>query len=286
MPRLIAKSSAFGQWVKQSRRTSGKTQAELAVAADLTQQLWSKIENQGYVPPDSELEKLCKALGRPISEARKMVHESATFDSRVRNFELAYSSLKRELIERAQKTRVQPLQVMVIRDDQEPIDEISVREHFELLSPPGRIELTVLFRSSDVAVWETFVDLARALETKWRNENLNIDDLRGKLAGYHRHGRHLEERDPQKTIPLPHPVMLVVDEAFMMMYSLDVHADVLKRQTQAGLDTSLAHFQSTMLWPGTLEMAGLFRIWVGARHRSDLPSERWKKINWLDSPES
>ncbi|MGH8056864.1 MAG: helix-turn-helix domain-containing protein, partial [Candidatus Entotheonellia bacterium] len=47
----------------------GKTQKEMAAAAELSQQDWSRIEREGWVPPDNELVRLCRAIDKPVSEA-------------------------------------------------------------------------------------------------------------------------------------------------------------------------------------------------------------------------
>src|SRR5579864_6869058 len=122
------RSSSLAEWIKRSR--GKRTQRELATLAEVSHQAWSQLENDGVIPPERKLKKICEALGKSLSEVNDILIVEEVAESRKRNFDYAFRKLKSDLIERAKKQgRRTHLQVFVLREDEEPVDPVSVDQH-------------------------------------------------------------------------------------------------------------------------------------------------------------
>jgi transcriptional regulator with XRE-family HTH domain len=281
MPRHSQMSVTFAAWVKGCRTGLNVSQIELARLAGLSQQVLSKIEHHGLIPTNEVLVKLCSALRQPVSEADLVLNGTTTTDVRIRNYQLDFLGFAQSLIERSNaEGRIQPLELFILRDDREPSDDKSVQEHFDLLKDAHQIAISILFCDSDPGIWQSFRKLARALSIKWTGADLHLSGLQDKLAGYYRHGK---QEDQSHRMPMPHPVMLLVDDqesSKPLLYSYDVHGGVLESQKRTGTPAVLAQYRSRMLWPASDELSTQYGRWIGSLSRVDLPNERWERIEW------
>src|SRR5262249_55506460 len=149
---------------------------------------------------------------KSVSEAERVLTGTVSTDLRVRNYQRDYLTFKELLLERANKERIQPLELFIIREDPEPSDDDSVQEHFDLLRKAKSLELTILYRDSDPSTWRSFLKLARALSAKCTGDHEKAlrSELQSKLAAYFR-TKEYEEHFAQR-MPMPHPVMLLIDD--------------------------------------------------------------------------
>lgn len=281
-----SRSSALAEWVKISR--GDRKQRELAVRAGISHQAWSKLERDGVVPRPATLQKVCEALGKPYSEARDILIAEDVTRSRRRNFNYDYRKFKADLVRRAQKPDRQPLQLFVIREDAEPSDSIAVDQHIELLREADKIEISILFRTSNPETRQSFPLLAREIDRKLAAtrsadpELATESEVAERFFGFYRLPAFEELSSPR--IPMPHPVILISDDDELSVYSYDLHLEVLHSQTEAGVRRAEAQLRSIMLWPGTAELAERFANWMRARNRSTLPPNVWQKIDWSNKP--
>jgi transcriptional regulator with XRE-family HTH domain len=281
MAKRVKQGIAFSQWVRRNRIALGKSQKDLANDI-LSQQDWSKIERQGIVPSDDVLLELCRLLERPVEEARQIIEESATTDDRARLFDFDFKAFEESLEAGAKAASpTEPLQVIVIREDREPSDDLTVAKHHRILTIEGHLQLTILFRFSDPRVWRSFLSLAGALSARWRDEDGDQALLRKNLRGYYRHPD--QEEKQSIALPLIHPLVLVIDSRGPRLYYYDFDPKILESLKLEGVRTDEAQRRSIVLLQGQEQMADLAAGWIGVQGPLDLPKDLWVPIPWPEA---
>jgi transcriptional regulator with XRE-family HTH domain len=277
MPKRARRSPEFGRWVRDAREASNQNQQQLASRASLTQQYLSRIESQGLVPTNEELANLCKALGRTEQEAQEILAVATVSDERGRLLEKEFSNFRKWLLKRSK-----PVHIFIVRDDPEPVNDISVNMHCEVIRETSDLDISILFRYSDKnsKAWESFRWLAGRIDEKWRKEikDKPPDEPRRRISGYFRKPDY--EEDQGRSIPMGLPVILVVDPTGPHLFYYGSHPEVYKTYVQAGEEDTRALFQSTMLLPAPKEKAALFASWIGPDIMLGLPPHKWEPIPW------
>src|SRR6266436_3177610 len=229
MPKRARKSPESGQWVKRARLACGKSQKDLADEASLKQQYWSKIE-VGMVPSEDELARICHVLGKAEQEAQKILGIVTKSDELEHRLEEEFTAFKNWLI-----GLPPPVHIYIIREDEEPVDKNSIYLHYEILEAKSKFKISILFRYSDRAVWLSFQQLARSIEKEWTTQGKDLNDLRGRLAGYYRNTKSQEDREESTPLPLPQPAVVVVDSTGPYLFSYGLHPQVFVNQEQTSV---------------------------------------------------
>ena len=80
MPRRLRRSRAFANWLANTIHKDGRTESRIADAAGIEPRKWRRIKNEGRVPPEFELRKICAALNVSFEEVIEIV-EHGTIES-------------------------------------------------------------------------------------------------------------------------------------------------------------------------------------------------------------
>lgn len=277
------KSAEFARWVRSARSELGKSQAQVAAKARIRQQHWSKIESDGVIPPDDALARLCDALKKDKSEAKEVISGTRTVDDRVQLYQQDWlqffdSVVKRANRESATNPRSRPTQLFVIREDSAPVDRVVVGMHCDLMSRAEHLRVSVLFRYGIDKVWESFRWLAGSLAEEWVDRGHDLEKLRARFRGFYRHSSFEEDRS--LSLPMVHPLVLLVDSMGPTLYYYDVNPEVFARQQQAGLGDPDAQRHALVVLPAWREQAKLIAGWVGSQSMLGVDPDRWHEIDW------
>lgn len=282
MPKRVRKSPEFGRWLREARRRTGQRQEDLATRASLSQQYLSRLENQGLVPSEDELERLCRELGSPVEEARALLSKTGAAEK--------YASLLQDEFEAFRKWLIDldgPLHIYILRETPEPVNPTAVEMHCKLLKERREdLYISILFRHSTPNTWLSFQALARDIGDMWldpdfrEDEELPQDEPRQRIFGYYRNPR---TEEGENALPMAVPVILVKTKSAAYLYCYGSHPDVYNVYRQSGDEEYEARWKSLVLLRASSESAILFSAWIGGSHLNlELPADKWTKIRWPD----
>src|SRR6185436_15070145 len=118
--------------------------------------------------------------------------------------------------------------IFVIRDSSEEWNKPALDRWSEILTLPGKLQLSFLFRSSFRSIFGSFNCLANSLLVKWQQENRDITLLKERLRGYRFLGG--EGEGGYEAMPLVCPVVLVTSYAGAHLYLYGNHCQIYKDQ--------------------------------------------------------
>lgn len=275
MPKRTRRNTEFGEWVRGSRLVRGQSQEQIAGAAQISQQRWSKIE-KGLVPTKQELARICNALGKTEAEADQILGATSPIDQRARILQDEFWKFRQTLVDREG-----PVHIFVLRESPEQINDFAVKMHCQILLDNSDLHLSILFRRSDARIWGSFRSLARLIDQKWPQlaSDKPKDEPSRRITGYY---RNPESEEGKWSMPMVLPVILVMDSTGADLYCYGSHKEIYDSYRLSGEKEYVATFRSLVLLPAP-ENADLFASWIqGSYLDPNLPSELWQRIPWPD----
>ena len=276
----------FGRWVRSVREVSGKSQERLAEEVGTRQQIWSRIESEGFIPEGVSVASICKALDRSEQEVKRYIKDEDTSRDLIIQQEEIYNFKLKSIIVGGNKDYYsietnKPVYMYLIREDYEPVNDESINTNYEFLSNNENLYLLVLFRFSDPVVWESFRWFAGALARKWVSSNHDINDLKKRLRGYYRHPEWEEDR--ARFFPMLHPVVLCFQPTGPKLFYYDLDDQLYKYLIDNDSSPSEATQKSTLFVskPDSDRASRIVASWIGAEGLlGGTEPERWMPILW------
>lgn len=246
----------FGEWVRTCRLRQRKSQKELAGEVGLSQQLMSKVERIGIVPPGEQLQSLCTALGQSVTSARAIIDDAPTREPAYPTWQSTHQRIVSLVRAKAQRGDEINICMLVLNPEVET---------FPLLLPQCRDLLTVAPRAEVVLLFPdtlriqgnvfTYESLAHALT----RQEPKILQLKTRFFGYQATVPPAEMW-PATSIPL-HSVLLIVGAGFPKLYLCHIDHLRYEGRLREHDDQTRATIESAVLLSCSENQAAL---WVGS----------------------
>jgi hypothetical protein len=267
------RSKAFADWVANQRFKAQMTQLQASLDAGISQQDWSRMQRQGLIPSNDQLlERICRALGSSVAEAKQVIEVALGAQVDTAPFEAQYLAYKESIIELGRQQR--PVSLFIIREDPEPTDYVAIREYIEVLTRADHISFVLLFRYPNPQVWRSYFQLLGAI-----TEALPAMDsaaINRRVRALYRHPHYAENMDT--SLPMYHPHVLTSGQSGMNLAAFVFDERIKREGIVAGLDEPQAVQRSLCIVRQDVRAARQIASWIGLRSPLEHLPNLWVPI--------